>query len=74
MPLLTALFGLAWNLGAITAFVMRSFANVRLFPLLMAAAFTALGFLPAVVAHSLLRTGAGRRCDGGIEPAGQSCG
>jgi two-component system LytT family sensor kinase len=61
LPLLTALLGLAWNLGAITAFVMRSFANVRPFPLLMAAAFTALGFLPAVVVHSLLRTGAGWR-------------
>ena len=61
LPLLTALLGLAWNLGAITAFVMQSFANVRPFPLLMAAAFTALGFLPAVVVHSLLRTGDGWR-------------
>jgi two-component system, LytTR family, sensor kinase len=57
LPLLTALLGLAWNLGAITAFVMQSFANVRPFSLLMAIAFTALGFLPAVVVHSLLRTG-----------------
>ena len=57
LPLLTALLGLAWNLGAITTFLMRSFANVRPFPSLMAAAFTALGFLPAVVVHSLLRTG-----------------
>jgi signal transduction histidine kinase len=61
LPLLTALLGLSWNLGAITAFVMRSFANVRPFPSLMAAAFTALGFLPAVVVHSLLRTGDGWR-------------
>jgi len=61
LPLLTALLGLAWNLGAIAAHVMRSFANVRPFPSLMAAAFTALGFLPAVVVHSLLRTGAGWR-------------
>jgi two-component system LytT family sensor kinase len=59
LPLLTALLGLAWNLGAVTAFIMRSFANARPFPLLMAAAFTALGFLPAVVVHSLLRTGDG---------------
>src|SRR6266511_3181110 len=58
LPLLTALLGLAWNLGAIAAHVMRSFANARPFPSLMAAAFTALGFLPAVVVHSLLRTGA----------------
>ena len=61
LPLLTALLGLAWNLGAVTAFVMRGFVNARPFPLLMAAAFTALGFLPAVVVHSLLRTGAGWR-------------
>src|SRR5215813_2008292 len=61
LPLLTALLGLAWNLGAVTAFIMRSFANARPFPLLMAAAFTALGFLPAVVVHSLLRTGDGWR-------------
>src|SRR5262245_6475376 len=61
LPLLTALLGLAWNLGAITAFLMRGFANVSPFLSLMAAAFTALGFLPAVVVHSLLRTGAGWR-------------
>jgi hypothetical protein len=61
LPLLTALLGLAWNLGAIAAHVMRSFANVRPFPSLVAAALTALGFLPAVVVHSLLRTGDGWR-------------
>jgi hypothetical protein len=61
LPLLTALLGLAWNLGAIAAHVTRSFANVRPFPSLMAAAFTALGFLPAVVVHSLLRTSDGWR-------------
>jgi two-component system, LytTR family, sensor kinase len=61
LPLLTALLGLAWNLGAVTAFVMRSFANARPFPSMMAVAFAALGFLPAVVVHSLLRTGVGWR-------------
>jgi two-component system LytT family sensor kinase len=61
LPLLTALLGLAWNLGALTAFVTRNFANVRPFPLLMAIAFTSLGFLPAVVVHSLMRTGDGWR-------------
>ena len=61
LPLLTALLGLAWNLGAITTLVMQGFANVRPFPLLMAAAFTSLGFLPAVVVHSLMRTGDGWR-------------
>jgi two-component system, LytTR family, sensor kinase len=58
LPLLTALLGLAWNLGSITVFVMQSLAAVRPFPVLMATAFTSLGFLPAVVVHSLLRTGA----------------
>jgi signal transduction histidine kinase len=61
LPLLTALLGLAWNLGALTAFVTQSFANVRPFPLLMATAFTSLGCLPAVVVHSLMRTGDGWR-------------
>lgn len=61
LPLLTALLGLAWNLGAVAAHVMRSFADVRPFPSLVAAAFTALGFLPAAVVHSLMRTSDGRR-------------
>jgi signal transduction histidine kinase len=56
LPLLAALLGLAWNLGAVAAHVMRSFVNLHPFPSLLAAAFTALGFLPAVVVHSLLRT------------------
>ncbi|MBO0857201.1 MAG: histidine kinase [Chloracidobacterium sp.] len=59
LPLLAALLGVAWNLGAVAAHVMRSFANVRPFPSLLAVAFTALGFLPAVVVHSLLRTSDG---------------
>jgi len=57
LPLLTALLGLAWNLGAIMALAMQNFVNIRPFPLLMAASFTSLGFLPAVVVHSLMRTG-----------------
>jgi signal transduction histidine kinase len=61
LPLLAALLGLAWNLGAVAAHLMRSFANVRPFPALLAVAFTALGFLPAVVVHSLLRTSDGWR-------------
>ena len=60
LPLLTALLGLAWNLGGLATFGLLSLSHVRetwFFSLLVAAAFTALGFLPAVVVHSVLRTG-----------------
>ncbi len=57
LPLFTALLGLAWNLGALVDFGMRDFAGWPSSSLLLAAAFTALGFLPAVVVHSVLRTG-----------------
>lgn len=61
LPLLTALLGLAWNLGALSAFglqnveLWRGLVSLSWQPLVNAAAFTALGFLPAVVVHSLLR-------------------
>lgn len=58
LPLLTALLGLVWNLEAITAFALQNFGSGQSSTLLMATAFTALGFLPAVVVHSLLRAGA----------------
>jgi two-component system LytT family sensor kinase len=61
LPLLTALLGLAWNLGALLGFGMSNFSEWRssalLGSLLGAAAFAALGFLPAVVVHSVLRSG-----------------
>ncbi|MBI1764915.1 MAG: histidine kinase [Acidobacteria bacterium] len=60
LPLLTALLGLAWNVGGLLTFGLSPVSHVRdawFFPLLVAAAFTALGFLPAVVVHSVLRTG-----------------
>jgi two-component system LytT family sensor kinase len=60
LPLLTALFGLVWNLGALLVYgvyELRGESNTPP-PLLVAAAFTALGFLPAVVVHSVLRTDA----------------
>lgn len=58
LPLLTALLGLAWNLGALLDFGIHDIGGWRSSALLAAAAFTALGFLPAVVAHSVLRSGA----------------
>lgn len=60
LPLLTALLGLAWNVGALTTFGFNKLGVLRgslIVPLLIAATFTALGFLPAVVVHSVLRTG-----------------
>ncbi|MGE0131358.1 MAG: sensor histidine kinase [Blastocatellales bacterium] len=56
LPLLTALLGLAWNLGALLDFGIQNIGGWRSSALLGAAAFTALGFLPAVVAHSVLRS------------------
>jgi hypothetical protein len=61
LPLLTALLGLAWNVGALAVVALQGFAVGRwrillsLLPLVSATTFTALGFLPAVVVHSLLR-------------------
>src|SRR5215470_261031 len=57
LPLLTALLGLAWNLGALLGFGMSNVGGWRPSSLLGAAAFAALGFLPAVVVHSVLRSG-----------------
>lgn len=62
LPLLTALLGLAWNAGALVGVGLQGLVAARapvalwLWPLTNAAAFTALGFLPAVVVHALLRT------------------
>lgn len=64
LPLLTGLFGLIWNLGALFSILLQGVAAgnqaqspglLLLSPLINAAAFSALGFLPAVVVHSLLR-------------------
>jgi hypothetical protein len=50
--LATALLGLLWNAGEFSAFVWRDFARTEIAPVLTATAFSALGFLPAVVVHS----------------------
>lgn len=52
LPLATALLGLLWNAGELFAFVWRDFAGIAVSSALAAAAFSALGFLPAVVVHS----------------------
>src|SRR5215831_1052098 len=57
LPLLTALLGLAWNLGALVDMGLHNLGGWGSSAFLGAAAFTALGFLPAVVVHSVLRSG-----------------
>ncbi|HEY6138023.1 MAG TPA: histidine kinase [Thermoanaerobaculia bacterium] len=56
LPLLTAVLGLIWNLTGLAAFAIRDFAGHEPRPFLIAAAYSALGFLPAVVVHSVLRS------------------
>jgi two-component system LytT family sensor kinase len=55
LPLATAILGLFWNVGALAVYGLRDLGVGELPPALSAAAFTALGFLPAVVVHSALR-------------------
>jgi signal transduction histidine kinase len=52
--LATALLGLAWNIGALVVYGMRDLSLGVPSPYLAAAAFTALGLLPAVVVDSAL--------------------
>jgi two-component system LytT family sensor kinase len=66
-PLLlaTAILGLIWNLCALPAYELPKLGIAGPFPFLVAIGFSALGLLPAVVVHSVLR---GRRAGlrGGI--------
>jgi two-component system LytT family sensor kinase len=56
-PLLlaTAVLGLVWNLCALPAYELPKIGIEGPFTFLVAAGFSALGFLPAVVVHSVLR-------------------
>src|SRR5947209_4464103 len=56
-PLLlaTAVLGLVWNLCALPAYELPKVGIQGPFPFLVALGFSALGFLPAVVVHSVLR-------------------
>lgn len=54
LPLLTGVFGLIWNVGALASFGV-GLANLGVpVPIVIAVAFAALGCLPAVVVQSLL--------------------
>jgi two-component system LytT family sensor kinase len=55
--LLTAILGLVWNLCALPTYALPKFGIPGPFPFLSAIGFGALGLLPAVVVHSVLRGG-----------------
>src|SRR3989454_1431353 len=56
LALLTGLLGFAWNAGGFGGYGMVNLGFRQSAPVLLAAAFSSLGFLPAVVVHSALRT------------------
>src|SRR5581483_8054033 len=56
LALLTGILGFAWNAGAFGAYGLLNLGFTAAAPFLLAAAFSALCFLPAVVVHSALRT------------------
>jgi two-component system LytT family sensor kinase len=58
LPLITAILGLTWNVIACAAYGLPGLRLDKSFPILLAVAFSALGFLPAVVVHSVLRNAA----------------
>lgn len=53
--LATAILGILWNLGEISAFIWRDFGAGEVSPVLTAISYSALGFLPSVVVHSAWR-------------------
>jgi signal transduction histidine kinase len=57
LPFATALLGLTWNLCALPLDTLTGAGVLRPLPYLTLVGFSALGFLPAVVVHSALRTG-----------------
>src|SRR5260221_12069234 len=61
LPLLTALLGTGWDVSGLLAIALRDFAAREPSVWLMATAYSALGFLPAVVVHSVLRAHSGER-------------
>jgi two-component system LytT family sensor kinase len=56
LPLGTAILGLIWNVSGLAVFGIRDFAGGDPPAFLVATAYSALGFLPAVVVHSVLRS------------------
>ena len=50
--LATAILGLLWNIGELSAFIWKDFGAIQVSPILLAISYSALGFLPSVVVHS----------------------
>jgi hypothetical protein len=55
--LVTSMLGLVWNGGELFLFLERDISGSAVYPLLSAASYSALGFLPSVVVHSAQRDG-----------------
>lgn len=56
----TGLLGIVWNLGSLAAYLLERTESTRVAALLAGASYSALGFLPAAVVHSVLRSEAKR--------------
>jgi two-component system, LytTR family, sensor kinase len=60
LPLVAAIFGVVWNVGAMLVYAARDFGIAYPMAWVGAVAYSALGLLPAVVVHSTItRTGRG---------------
>jgi two-component sensor histidine kinase len=51
--LATSVLGFLWNVGELFVFVWRDFSATHVSPVLIAISYSALGFLPSVVVHSV---------------------
>lgn len=56
LSLLTGGLGMVWNIGAFSSYGLYTVGLIGPSPILLAVSFSALGFLPAVVVHSVLRS------------------
>lgn len=56
----TGVLGVLWNLGSLASYVLERMHHLRAVELIAAASYSALGFLPAAVVHSVLRSDARR--------------
>jgi len=56
----TGILGVIWNLGSLAVYVLEKLQSARAVEWIAAASYSALGFLPAAVVHSVLRSEAKR--------------
>jgi signal transduction histidine kinase len=57
---ITGVLGVIWNLGSLAAYLLEHMQRPRAVELIAAVSYSALGFLPAAVVHSVLRSEAKR--------------